>query len=79
MTPENEESYALHGEYLVSPRLMLIPDIFPVVSAEITRRFLTKSSNVYIEINLDGAATQHTSVIEEDTALIWNEEFRMYV
>ena len=55
-----------------------VPDILPVVSAEITRSILTKSSNLYVEIRLDGAEMQHTSVFE-GVAPIWNEEFCVYI
>jgi hypothetical protein len=78
MLPESEESYALYGEYLVFLDCMTVPDILPVVSAEITRSILTKSSNLYVEIRLDGAEMQHTSVFE-GVAPIWNEEFCVYV
>jgi hypothetical protein len=79
MAPENEERYVLHGEYLASPKLMTLPDILAVISAQITRSFRTKSSNLHVAIRLDEAATQHTSLIEGDTAPIWNEEFFVYV
>jgi hypothetical protein len=79
MTNENEESYVLHGEFLVFPKLMTIPDILPVVSAHISPSFVTKSSNLCVVIRQDRAATQHTSVIEGDTALVWNKEFCVYV
>ena len=49
-----------------------------MISAEITES-LAKSSNLYVEIKLDGSAMQRTSVIEGDTAPFWNEEFRVYV
>jgi hypothetical protein len=75
MAPESEESYALYCEY--SPFCyMTVPDILAVVSAESI--LMTKSSNLYVEIRLDGAAMQHTRAIE-GPAPNWNEEFRMYV
>jgi hypothetical protein len=76
MAYEKEESYALHGEYLVSLRLMTLSDILIVVCAQI---FSTTSLNLQVVIGQDGATTQHTSVIEGDTAPVWNEEFRVYV
>jgi C2 domain len=57
---------------------MTVPDILTVVSAEIARSILTKSSNLYVEIRLDGAAMQHTRAIKGPVPN-WNEEFRMYV
>ena len=57
---------------------MTVTDILTVVSAEIARSILTKSSNLYVEIRLDGAAMQYTRAIEGPVPN-WNEEFRMYV
>jgi hypothetical protein len=79
MTSESEGSYALHGECLVFPRLMTIPEILPVVSAHISPSFVMKLSNLCVVIRQDNAVTQHTSMIEGDTAPIWNEEFHVYV
>ena len=57
---------------------MAVSDILPVLSAEINRSFVKNPSNLYVEIRLNGAAMQRTSVIE-GAAPIWNEEFRVYV
>ena len=57
---------------------MTVPDILAVVSAEIAGSFLTKSSNLYVEIRLDGVAMGHTRAIKGPVPN-WNEEFRMYV
>ncbi|KIM80323.1 hypothetical protein PILCRDRAFT_89628 [Piloderma croceum F 1598] len=78
MTTENEESYALYGEFSAFHKLMTIPDILPVVSAHISPSLVTKSSNLCVVIRQDRAATQHTSVIEGDTAHVWNKEFFVY-
>jgi hypothetical protein len=80
MAPENEESYALYGEYtLAVPHNLSLSHTIPVVSAEIMENLLTRSSTLQVGIRVDGSAPQYTSEIESDRAPFWNEKFLVYV
>ena len=79
MAPENEESYALYGEYMLPHRIWPLSETLPVFSTQIMKSLPTRSSSLQVEIRVDGSAAQYTSEIARDRAPFWNEEFLMYV